>query len=313
MPSIRSLATALGLLGAVAGATLAYSIYVEPRRFSLRQRDIGLQRLPEALAGLRILHISDLHLHAGETEKVAMLRRLSTVDADLLVITGDFTDKDEDIPACIESLSGLRGRYGTYAVLGNHDVCTYRGSRLHVWREESHNYKARRGLPSLIQRLGDIGIDLLRNENRSIMIGDQPLWVAGVDDPHQGFDDLGRAMIGIPGDATVVLLAHSPEILANLGDRRPDLILSGHTHGGQVVFPIVGALVTRTAIPLKKACGTFDHDGTVMHISPGLGGSITMRFNRPPEAELLVLRQASPAPRELVLRRADSSAQLHVG
>jgi len=297
MPSARSLATVLGWLGAAAGAAIAYSFYVEPRRFSLRQHTIHLEWLPAALHGLRLLHISDIHLHAGERDKIAMLRRLQAVDADLVVITGDFTDFDEDIDLCVASLAGLRGRYGTFAVLGNHDICTYHGSRLHFWREEKHNFSFRPGVSYLVRSLREAGIDLLRNESRRLPMCDQPLWIVGVDDPHQSFDDLPRALKGVPAGAPVILLAHSPEVLAHVNGSRPDLVLAGHTHGGQIVLPFVGALVTRSSIPLEKPSGLFHRDATVVHISPGLGGSIKIRFNRPPEAQLLVLKAGRPHPR----------------
>jgi len=293
MSSMRTVATTLSVLGVASGATLVYALYVEPRRFSLRPLTLCLPRLPEALGGLTVLHVSDLHLHAGEREKIAMLRRLSQVEADLVMLTGDFTDEDEDIELCLASLRGLRGRYGTFAVLGNHDLARYRGSRWRVWEEAKDNYIVRPGLSHLVERLRESGIDLLRNESRCVHVHGLPLWVVGVDDPHQEWDDLARAWAGVPAGATTILLAHSPEILARLDGSRPDLMLSGHTHGGQVVLPLVGALVTRSAIPLEKPSGVFAREGTIVHISPGLGGSIRLRFNRPPEAELLTLLPGS--------------------
>lgn len=289
MPSTRSLVAALGLLGAAAGGTLAYSLFVEPRLFSLRRLTLRLPRLPAALDGLTLLHVSDIHLHLGEREKIDMLRRLRQVDADLVLLTGDFTDFDEDIELCVASLLGLRGRYGTYAVLGNHDMRIYEGSRWRIWREDKQKHRVRAGLTHLAKRLRDTGIDLLRNESRRLLINGQELWIAGVDDPHHSRDDLPRALQGVSDASPIILLAHSPEMLARLNGYRPDLILSGHTHGGQVVLPIVGALVTRCSIPLEKPSGVFSRDGSVVHISPGLGGSIRMRFNRPPEAHLLTL------------------------
>jgi predicted MPP superfamily phosphohydrolase len=125
-----------------------------------------------------------------------------------------------------------------------------------------------------------------------LCVGHTPLWVGGVDEPHQHRADPAAVLAEIPAHDPVLLLAHSPEVLECPFPRSPALILAGHTHGGQIRIPWLSPLVTHTRVPLPAYQGLIATAQGPMHISPGIGASIPLRFRCPPEVTTLVLRAA---------------------
>ena len=261
------------------GATIATATRILPEpRVALTHYDVSIRELPHGLDGLRILHLSDLHVHPGSDLAWQLPELLEGVEYDLLCYTGDFIDIDSDI----QNLQRLLARMpaaNAYAVLGNHDYVPFgrAGSR------ESNDSARLRAM------LGEAGIRVLMNE--ALPVCDGELTLVGVDDPDTGRDDVDRAFAGVPEGATTLLLAHSPDIMLRLGAHRPGLILAGHTHGGQVRLPLIGSPVTMSKVPNRLIKGLVSYEEVPMFVSRGVGYSgLNIRIGSPAEAALLTLR-----------------------
>lgn len=275
-------------LGAVGLALAWYARFVEPRRLILRRQVLRCPRLPGALGGLTILHISDTHVDAQDSAKAQRLLALGSLHPDLVVLTGDYTDADEGIALCARTLGQLRGRLGTFAVLGNHDYRTYRFGDL--LRRDIRPNRPRNVAP-LLAALQGHGIHVLENQHAVVEAGGRNLWLVGVDDRYSDREDLCQALAGIPAEGFKILLSHSPEILSQVDGERVDVIFAGHTHGGQIRLPLLGALRKAVETPLEEARGVLSRNGTIMHISAGIGTVfLPLRFLCPPEVTLIELR-----------------------
>jgi len=252
-------------------------------RVQLTRYEIVLPRLPRHLDGLRVLHLSDLHLHPGSELACQVPELVANVPHDLTCYTGDFINIDSDIPGVAELLARMPRAADVYAVLGNHDYVPF-------GRDRGTN-----DVPRLRGVLAGAGLTVLTNEARPVRGGG--LYVVGVDDPATRRDDVARAMAAVPPDACALLLAHSPDVALRLGARRPDLILAGHTHGGQIRLPRVGALMTLSALPKTLAMGLGRYEDVPLFVSRGIGYStLNLRVGTPPEVALLTLRSGGRTP-----------------
>ena len=189
---------------------------------------IWLSELPEEFRGFRILQLSDIHhsLFVPLSQVEAVVELSNTLKPDLIALTGDFvTYSKASIEPVAEILGGLRARAGVVAVLGNHDF--------------------RVGADAVERALRRQRIQVLRNRHRLLHRGGASLYLAGVDDYGYGAD-MERALRGIPERAATVLLAHNPRLLTAAACRGIGLVLSGHTHGGQVNVPLLGTVYGRS-------------------------------------------------------------------
>lgn len=254
--------------------------------------EIPLRHLHRDLDGLTVLHVTDLHLSEGAHPADEILPLIDGERFDLTVYTGDLADDAAGCRALAPLLTSLMPALGAFAVLGNHDHYLYRHS--------TGEAPIANDLQPLLTTLASRGVRLLSNENATLCDG--ALRVAGVDDPTLGLDRIDKAFAGIKHDAAVMLLAHSADVLTRLDRHRPGLLLAGHTHGGQLRLPGIGALGTVSALPRRYAMGAFIYDGIPTYVSRGVGTSgAPARLNCPPEVTLITLRSPS-----VVLRRAAS-------
>lgn len=277
-------------LGGLVGLGV-YATLVEPRWLEVTRVEIPLPRLPPSLDGLRIAHLSDLHLSwlvsAGYLRRC--IRAATQADPDLALVTGDFiTGSRRWLGPLVPLLSELRARHGVWGSLGNHDdaVCP-----------EAVTAAATRA-----------GVRMLRNRNERVEIAGESLWLAGIDalrgkqyhlsPARQARVDarmrelLCRAVDGVDPDGFLLLLAHSPDILPMARAAGVDLILSGHTHGGQVRFPFLGATVVPSRFGARYAAGLFVEGCTRLYVSRGLGVvRLPVRFLCRPELAILTLRR----------------------
>ena len=274
----------LGGIAIVLGLA-AYAFFIEPFRVQLTRVEIPIPGLPSELNGFRICHLSDTHTAGyGKLERrIEMM--LSGLEADLCVITGDLLNSPDGIPALTRVLESLHPRFGTYAVLGNGD------------------HKGVMPLPDLVESISAIKINLLINSHDTVMVNDHSLRIIGVDDPFKGRDQIGRATAGLPRKGFRILLAHAPDIMAEIDGYHANLALAGHTHGGQVRLPFLGAVWLHSSRSVPVCCGYFDSgtlsrllrrdmSGVRMYVSRGLGASgITARFACPPEIALITLKE----------------------
>ena len=219
---------ALCLGGGLAGAGgYGYGLRIEPRWLVVEHVTVVLERLPPVLAATRIALMSDLHLRPRASTAL-IDRAVATVNdlaADLVLLAGDYVLSSADAMGELAPLlARLEARHGVYASLGNHDLWT----DAHV----------------VTRSLREAGITVLVNEGRSLSIGDATLYVAGLDDGWSGVPDLEAALSRRPAGVPTVVLMHEPDWADTWAhDGRVDLQLSGHSHGGQVRLPGLGALI----------------------------------------------------------------------
>lgn len=281
----RSLALAAVGVGLLA---LSYAFAIEPYSVEVVQVEVQLRGLPASLDGLTILHLSDPHL--GLRPGVANLARAveiaREVSPDLVLLTGDFvSSQPADLDRGLEALSSLRARYGVFAILGNHDVRTDA-----AW---------------VAANLSRSGIRVLRDERVPLEVNGTRLWLVGMEDTgyvsrsldrfrarwERKVGVLSRILEGIPEDEARLLVVHNPDFSEILPDGRVDLVLAGHTHGGQVRLPLLGALWIPSAFGQRFAGGLVKGERTTVYVTRGLGTiTLPVRFLCRPEITVLRLR-----------------------
>ena len=289
-----------GLLGvtALGAAGLAYAV-AEAHRYTLRRVNVPLGN--DATGAIKVLHISDLHLTPRHKGRVDWVRSLAALQPDLVVVTGDFLAHQQAVPVVMDALDPLLGIPGLF-VLGSNDY--YEPTPVQPWkylRGPSDFDQARPELPwgDLVKGLTAAGWHDLSNLRSSVEVAGQRWDVRGVDDPHIVRDryDLVAGEFDASADLRVGV-THAPylRVLDAMTADDADLILAGHTHGGQLCVPGVGALVTNCDLDTKRAKGLSRHpaeddSGSYLHVSAGLGTSpyAPVRFACPPEATLLTL------------------------
>jgi predicted MPP superfamily phosphohydrolase len=278
---------------------LAYAILGEPYRPIFKRHRLPLPASwPKDLS---IVHISDLHVRRHDQRLLRVqrqaLQRLNTPD--LLCVTGDVCEKVEDIPLLVEILKTAKPRLGTFVVLGNHEHNAPAPDHLHqahkrgVWplihailhlvaprlrsdgEEEGH---------AMAEALRAAGISVLHNEGVRVHKNGRGVWIAGCDSAWAGHADMHAAMLGKrPGEACLALI-HEPDLAFDAESHGADLVLAGHTHGGQIRLPLIGAPYSLRMDPrIAIASGFQRMEAGLLHITAGLGHTIPLRFGCPPE------------------------------
>jgi hypothetical protein len=230
-------------------------------------------RVHAGLDGLRIGQISDLHVRTGVTPRRLHLavEMLNALRPDLVVLTGDYVClSPRPLPALTAALRELRAP--AYATLGNHD-----------------HWSGANAVRAALERAG---VDVLVNEHRVIDHRGARLHLVGVDDSVTRHHDPHRAFAGVPAEATKVVLSHDPKSADFLHAWDPALILSGHTHGGQVFFEKITPFLS-ARVGIKYLAGFFEVKGSVLYVNRGLGASVPLRFRAPMEVAHLTLRSAA--------------------
>jgi uncharacterized protein len=265
-------------------AVAAIARTLPPPHVALTHYEVVVPGLPPGLEGLRVLHVSDLHLRPGSELAWQLPEVAAAAPHDLAVYTGDFIDDDDGIAPVGTLLARMPRVAGAYAVLGNHD---------HRPRGRAYG---RNDVCRLKAELMAAGLEVLTNTARPICGGE--LFLVGVDDPATGRDDVSRAMHGVPPGACCLLLAHSPDIVLRLGPYRPGLILAGHTHGGQIRLPLIGPVITMSKVPRQLTMGLHQCAGVPTFVTRGIGYSgLNLRLGCPAEVALLTLRSPLAAER----------------
>lgn len=271
----------LFITAAVVAVSLgAVILHQQTRTVQVSRVTVALPDLPPALDGLTILHLSDLHNTWFGREHQDLLGGVAGHRVDLIALTGDLIDKWGADPApTLALVRGLRRTFPDRAILsvpGNHD-----------WWSGKY--------PSLRERLLAEGILVLENGHATLSAGAGTVRVIGADDPFTGRADLGSAIRGAGGEGPRILLAHAPNILPEAAAAGVDLVLVGHTHGGQIRLPGLGALwVPGQGLFPKYSAGLYREGKTQMYVNRGLGVSgAPFRFLSPPEAALITLTGVS--------------------
>lgn len=242
------------------------------RAIRIQHHEVILPRLPSAFDGFTLLQISDLHLDMDPEYPPALIERLRQVDYDICVMTGDFRARTYgDYRAALEALAWVRPHIDRpiYAILGNHDSIR------------------------MVPAMEAMGITLLLNEALAIERDNALIYLAGIDDPHYfELDNLEKAAQSIPHETVAILLSHSPEPYRRAAHAGFDLMLSGHTHGGQVCLPGGFAFMMNADCPRRYCRGTWRYHTMQGYTSVGSGASIVnVRYNCLPEITLHHLRR----------------------
>ncbi len=258
-----------------------YGVFVRRRWVRVRTLDVPIAGLGAAFDGYRIAHLSDLHIGGlwSRARSAPWIAKVAALDVDLVALTGDYvTHGDafhEDIAAV---LSALRGRDGTAVVMGNHD---YFGDGEH-----------------LVALLRGRGLSVLRNEHRVQRRGGDAFTLAGVDDTWSGRADVARAVDHRDIERPLIALAHDPQLFPDLARRGAALVLSGHTHWGQIALPFLAARYNLSRLSYRYHAGLYRIGGATLYVSPGLGTTgPPLRLGAAPEITVLRLRAARPSER----------------
>ena len=253
----------------------ARAALAEPYQLALEHRTVSLRRLPRELDGLRVVQLSDIHHgpFTGREQIERAVRLANSLRPDLVALTGDYVSHEREYAApCAEMLGELRARCGVYAVLGNHDHWVDAALVTDLFRAE--------------------GIRVLVNEGMRFEHPERPgaaLWLAGVDDTMVGQEDLPLALAGARADELKLLLAHNPVILRRAARAGVDLVLSGHTHGGQVTWRSERSASGRPRRRILRGLGR--RGETQIYVTRGLGTVVLpLRYGCLPEVTLLELK-----------------------
>ncbi len=292
------------VLWAVVALALAFGLYVryvEPARIEVTRTEVRLEGLPPALDGLTIGHLSDFHCQpddAIEWSSREAVRLVMAEAPDLIAITGDMFEVSELAGECAWQLEGLSAPLGVWAVPGNHD------------RAQRDPYAYLEAPPERVEELrevlGALGVTLLVNESRTVEVEGAELAVAGVDDFAYGRDDAQAALAQVDGADVALLLAHTPDMLDDPCARRADLVLCGHTHGGQIRLPRIGTPWAPVWRDRRRGSGLLRADGTLCYVTRGVASATRARFRCRPEIALLTLRAGEETEAlEVPVRAAD--------
>ena len=276
---------------------LAYAYFVEPRKLVINAQELPVRSLDPAFDGLKIAAIGDIHggsNYVTEDRIREVVRLTNEQQPDLIVLLGDYVTQGYSLGSTggkrklkmpmetiADALSGLRARFGVYAVLGNHDG----------WYNDD----------IIAREMKRAGITVLQNEVVTINVNGKDLRLLGLKDhlelaPRWTQVSADTKPLIAGGEGQIILLEHSPDILPTVtGDLSisPDLrlILAAHTHGGQVWLPIIGAPIVASSYGQKYRAGHIRENGVDMFVTTGIGTSVLpFRFLVPPEIAVLTLR-----------------------
>ncbi len=256
----------------ISGLHLIYDAVLRSR-LTVAEADPGIPGLGAGFHDLRLLLISDVHCgpFISLEELADTFRRVMTLQPDLILLAGDLaTSRLEEVSRLIPAFRILKAGLGVWAVLGNHDHYTGETDRL-------------------IHEMEQAGVQMLQNRHTVLERGGDRLVLAGIDDLEFGRPDLDRALAGRPDGLPVMLVSHNPDIFFEAARRHVDLVLSGHTHGGQIRCPGLPVLVRMSRFRLDE--GRYRVAGSELVVSRGLGAiGLPLRFACSPEVVLLTLK-----------------------
>ncbi len=267
--------TCILLLILAGAAVFVYARYVEPRRLDVTHETVRSERVCEAADGLRIVQFSDIHI-CDDDDAGKLMRIVSAInreEPDIVVFTGDLFDNFPAYEGTVEAIpaafSQIRARIGKYAVLGNHD---YEASALPKVREIWKN----------------AGFTLLQDD--SVRLSELGITVIGMDDWLFGPCE-DACLDGVPDGDFRLLLCHEPDVAERLNTSKFDLMLSGHTHAGQVKLPGLGIVYTPPLGRVYKE-GRYDLENAVLYVNRGTGQSLLpIRFLATPEISVITLKK----------------------
>lgn len=267
-------------------ARLTYAVHVEPTWLELNHLDIPVRSLPASHEGFRVVQMSDLHAskHVTSTYLNEAVDLAQAQNPDVLVLTGDYIHKgSRHVSEVAKVLGKLKAPHGVFAVLGNHDYSV----------RNSFGYRRYKNLhQEIADALSNQGIRVLHNETLPLVKEGQRIYLSGVADLWSRVCDPDQALAGLCPQTPRIVLAHNPCTIEHLGKHRCDLMLSGHTHGGQVKLPGIGPVALGPK-GRRFAAGLYRHGPSYLYVNKGVGFGLRLRFNVRPEVAVLTLRCAA--------------------
>ena len=293
--SMGFLANSALAIGASGVGSLAYGM-AEAQAFKVRELDLEL--LPAGSDSIRVLHISDLHITPAQTRKINWVKSLAKLEPDFVVGTGDFLAHMLAVPAVVEAMNELMDIPGAF-VLGSNDYFAPTIKNPLMYFNKNRDIRTKGiALPTsdLVNELTDAGWLDLNNKQGMTEVNGVKIHFRGTDDPHINKDDYASVAGSFDSGAFAFGVTHAPyrRVLQSFETDNADLVLAGHTHGGQICIPFYGALVTNCDLPQGQAKGysTFGETKMPLHVSAGVGTSpfAQVRIACRPEATLITLR-----------------------
>lgn len=243
----------------------------EAQSITITRNTLGLRQWPSVFEGMTVAFLTDLHCSAitPPSYLAQVIEETNRLKPDLVLLGGDYVTAGTDyIRPVADVLAKLKAPLGIYSVLGNHD---------HIAAPDT--------VRAALKRVGIVDVN---NAGHWITLGGERMRIAGIGDMWEDRVDLKAALSGATAEDAVILLSHNPDYSMQLTDARVRLMLSGHTHGGQIVLPGIGAVVTNTSYGLVS--GLFPFETFQLYVSRGLGTVVTpLRYRCPPEIALLTL------------------------
>lgn len=267
---IESAAYALGVLLSV------WAIWIERHFVRIRRMDVAIAGLPAEFDGYRIAQLSDLHVGSFDPKSRALewVALSNALEPDLVAVTGDLVTSGRGFYRDVaEALGALRGKDGVFVSMGNHDL----------WNNDE-----------LTRLVAEHGPTVLRDASHIIRRGDAMLNVAGIDGRIAAASDVVATLNACLPGAPIIVLAHYPWVFDAAATAGADLILTGHTHGGQLGVPFLGQRLNLARLTGQRSRGLVYSGKTAMYVNAGLGTTgPPMRLAVPPEIALITLRRAS--------------------
>lgn len=261
---------------------VAWAFFIEPNRLVVRHETLELRRWPSGLSGVKIAVLSDIHAGSAfidERKLRLIVDRTNQLQPDLIVILGDYIagngrgSRRMEPEVFAPILKNLHAPFGVYSVLGNHDWW-YNGTKVRTVLEAN-------------------GIKVLDNEVLKITVRDNSVWLVGLADLWTRPQHIDEVIAQVPEGEPIIALTHNPDIFPQVPSR-VNLVLAGHTHGGQVRFPLIGSVVESSRYGERFEKGHVVENGHDLYVTSGIGTSIVpVRFGVPPEIVLLELKNVS--------------------
>lgn len=248
----------------------------KPSKIVTEKHDIFINNLPKAFEGFTIAQISDLH-NGMIVEPELIVKTIKLVNAlspDCIAVTGDFADGIAFLETCIPMMEELKAPHGVFTVMGN-------------W-EHAYGYKAS------VELFNKSSLILLNNKHTVLKKGKSSVYLLGVNDDKGKGNKLNATFQNLNNNRVKILLAHNPYVAVHKykANKRIDLILAGHTHGGQVVYPFIGPVKLKECFGHRLVSGLYRFDDTQLYINRGIGVStFPYRINCPPEITLITLKR----------------------
>jgi len=266
--------TKILILLCVIALQISLFFYWQTNRIVVNIQPIKDNGLASFFDGLRVVQISDLHINRFGSREEELVHLIEKIDPNLILITGDFLSRNSDLEPAVEVVGRITKNRNAIAILGNAD---------HEFRDKKVD------TAKLVDSLRKKGVTVLVNRSIKLKSKADSIFVIGLDDNYLWKDDFFAATANLPLSGTKILLAHSPDIVTKVNLEGINLVLSGHTHGGQVKLPFVGAIHTNRVCNsvFKFVNGLYRYQNSNLYVNRGIGTSFfPLRFLSRPEVTI---------------------------